>query len=85
MKVCEKVEGKGRTTYNEVADELVNDLPGQHETGAISMYSKLEGLQRKLMKQYRLCLQFGGKPTRIIYPHVNRVYIHAVHLHGERR
>jgi len=33
MKVCEKVEGKGRTTYNEVADELVNDLPGQHDPG----------------------------------------------------
>lgn len=33
MKVCEKVEGKGRTNYNEVADELVNDLPGQHEPG----------------------------------------------------
>ena len=36
MKVCEKVEGKGRTTYNEVADELVNDLPGQHEPGEAS-------------------------------------------------
>lgn len=26
MKVCEKVESKGRTTYNEVADELVAEL-----------------------------------------------------------
>mmetsp|Transcript_3118 Transcript_3118/g.6784 ORF Transcript_3118/g.6784 Transcript_3118/m.6784 type:complete len:439 (+) Transcript_3118:144-1460(+) len=26
MKVCEKVESKGRTTYTEVADELVNEL-----------------------------------------------------------
>ena len=26
MKVCEKVEQKGRTTYNEVADELVHDF-----------------------------------------------------------
>ena len=33
MKVCEKVEGKGRTTYNEVADELVNDLPGSNDPG----------------------------------------------------
>lgn len=24
--VCEKVESKGRTTYNEVADELVKDF-----------------------------------------------------------
>ena len=26
MKVCEKVEQKGRTTYNEVADELVAEF-----------------------------------------------------------
>ncbi|KAG2450489.1 hypothetical protein HYH02_004990 [Chlamydomonas schloesseri] len=26
MKVCEKVEAKGRTTYNEVADELVGEM-----------------------------------------------------------
>lgn len=31
MKVCEKVESKGRTTYNEVADELV----GEFTSGAI--------------------------------------------------
>lgn len=29
MKVCEKVEQKGRTTYNEVADELVAEF-GAH-------------------------------------------------------
>ncbi|KAK4784393.1 hypothetical protein SAY86_018761 [Trapa natans] len=28
MKVCEKVESKGRTTYNEVADELVAEFAG---------------------------------------------------------
>ena len=33
MKVCEKVEGKGRTTYNEVADELVTDLPNGNDPG----------------------------------------------------
>lgn len=26
MKVCEKVQAKGTTTYNEVADELVNEF-----------------------------------------------------------
>jgi len=26
MKVCEKVQKKGVTTYNEVADELVSEL-----------------------------------------------------------
>ena len=33
MQVCEKVEGKGRTTYNEVADELVADMPDPNEAG----------------------------------------------------
>lgn len=28
LKVCEKVESKGRTTYNEVADELVAEITG---------------------------------------------------------
>jgi hypothetical protein len=34
MKVCEKVESKGRTTYNEVADELVKDYSSPETTGA---------------------------------------------------
>ncbi len=34
MKVCEKVESKGRTTYNEVADELVRDFATPPEPGA---------------------------------------------------
>ena len=33
MKVCEKVESKGRTTYNEVADELVKDYSSPETTG----------------------------------------------------
>ena len=33
MKVCEKVESKGRTTYNEVADELVKDYSTPETTG----------------------------------------------------
>nr|GMD90598.1 transcription factor-like protein DPB isoform X1 [Ipomoea batatas] len=32
MKVCEKVESKGRTTYNEVADELVADFADPNNT-----------------------------------------------------
>lgn len=32
MKVCEKVESKGRTTYNEVADELVGEFSGAAHT-----------------------------------------------------
>lgn len=34
MKVCEKVESKGRTTYNEVADELVSEFSGPSLHGA---------------------------------------------------
>ena len=29
LRVCQKVEDKGRTTYNEVADELVAELVGE--------------------------------------------------------
>ncbi|XP_027068074.1 transcription factor-like protein DPB isoform X2 [Coffea arabica] len=32
MKVCEKVESKGRTTYNEVADELVAEFADPNNT-----------------------------------------------------
>ncbi|XP_019165971.1 PREDICTED: transcription factor-like protein DPB isoform X2 [Ipomoea nil] len=32
LKVCEKVESKGRTTYNEVADELVADFADPNNT-----------------------------------------------------
>lgn len=34
MKVCQKVEGKGRTTYNEVADELVHEFSAPGPQGA---------------------------------------------------
>ena len=35
LRVCQKVEDKGRTTYNEVADELVAELVGERgDTGA---------------------------------------------------
>ena len=33
LKVCEKVESKGRTTYNEVADELVAEYSASQYTG----------------------------------------------------
>ena len=35
MKVCEKVQRKGVTTYNEVADELVSELSDM-QTGGIA-------------------------------------------------
>ncbi|KAK9839829.1 hypothetical protein WJX81_004853 [Elliptochloris bilobata] len=36
MKVCQKVEGKGRTTYNEVADELVHEFAAPSAQGSPS-------------------------------------------------
>lgn len=33
-KVCRKVEQKGTTTYNEVADELVQELAAEGELGS---------------------------------------------------
>ncbi|XP_045823993.1 transcription factor-like protein DPB [Trifolium pratense] len=36
MKVCEKVESKGRTTYNEVADELVAEFSDPSNGGVMS-------------------------------------------------
>ncbi|XP_071709461.1 transcription factor-like protein DPB [Rutidosis leptorrhynchoides] len=42
MKVCEKVESKGRTTYNEVADELVAEFadPGNGEVPDQKQYDE---------------------------------------------
>ena len=40
MKVCEKVESKGRTTYNEVADELVGEFSGApHNPPPLSLHT----------------------------------------------
>ncbi|XP_040384215.1 transcription factor-like protein DPB isoform X2 [Oryza brachyantha] len=36
MKVCEKVESKGRTTYNEVADELVAEFADPNSSSFVS-------------------------------------------------
>ena len=37
MKVCEKVEQKGKTTYNEVADELVAEFAVDTSEGASAL------------------------------------------------
>ena len=36
MKVCQKVQHKGVTTYNEVADELVSELFGNQKLETLS-------------------------------------------------
>lgn len=38
MKVCEKVESKQCTTYNEVADELVAELPLTMNAGVLLLF-----------------------------------------------
>ena len=43
MKVCEKVEKKGVTTYNEVADELVSEL-SDLQTGLSDFVSVAENI-----------------------------------------
>ncbi|KAI5704866.1 hypothetical protein M8J76_011044 [Diaphorina citri] len=40
MKVCEKVRRKGVTTYNEVADELVQEFSEDHNTASSEQYDQ---------------------------------------------
>ena len=46
MKVCEKVEQKVRTTYNEVADELVAEFAASPEVMAESAMLSADGSKR---------------------------------------
>jgi hypothetical protein len=45
QKVCEKVQSKGSTTYNEVADELVNDL---NESGELGQEVDAKNIRRRV-------------------------------------
>ncbi len=38
--MCEKVESKGTTTYNEVADELVAEMKGDDDVGGGAGYDE---------------------------------------------
>jgi hypothetical protein len=40
LKVCEKVEAKGRTTYNEVADELVDEMSRTESMKPYGLYDE---------------------------------------------
>ncbi|RRT80588.1 hypothetical protein B296_00014864 [Ensete ventricosum] len=57
MKVCEKVESKGRTTYNEVADELVteftdpNNNPGSQDQFHNLSQTERTGLKNRIEKK----------------------------------
>ncbi|XP_021901808.1 transcription factor-like protein DPB [Carica papaya] len=50
MKVCEKVESKGRTTYNEVADELVAEFadPGSSGTSPDQQQYDEKNIRRRV-------------------------------------
>ncbi|XP_057984066.1 transcription factor-like protein DPB isoform X2 [Malania oleifera] len=50
MKVCEKVESKGRTTYNEVADELVAEFadPGNSATSPDQQQYDEKNIRRRV-------------------------------------
>ncbi|KAH7538427.1 transcription factor-like protein DPB isoform X2 [Ziziphus jujuba] len=50
MKVCEKVESKGRTTYNEVADELVAEFadPGNSVTSPDQQQYDEKNIRRRV-------------------------------------
>ncbi|KAG6714684.1 hypothetical protein I3842_05G214400 [Carya illinoinensis] len=50
MKVCEKVESKGRTTYNEVADELVAEFadPGNNVTSPDQQQYDEKNIRRRV-------------------------------------
>lgn len=48
MKVCQKVESKGRTTYNEVADELVRDFSSPQTTSATGVQFDEKNIRRRV-------------------------------------
>ncbi|CAF1696272.1 unnamed protein product, partial [Brassica napus] len=50
LKVCEKVESKGRTTYNEVADELVAEfaLPNNEDTSPDQQQYDEKNIRRRV-------------------------------------
>ena len=68
MKVCEKVESKGRTTYNEVADELVRDFSTPPEPGAASL------LQCKAACDERFALPDTQGYLKIVAQSPNRLH-----------
>uniref|UniRef100_A0A803NWE6 Transcription factor DP C-terminal domain-containing protein n=1 Tax=Cannabis sativa TaxID=3483 RepID=A0A803NWE6_CANSA len=51
MKVCEKVESKGRTTYNEVADELVAEFADPGSSVTTPDQTERLGLRNRIEKK----------------------------------
>lgn len=65
MKVCEKVESKGRTTYNEVADELVSEFSAPSLQGQAAAHTPLECAR----------VSSTGSPCRQYDPSILRVVV----------
>lgn len=70
MKVCEKVESKGRTTYNEVADELVRDFSTPPEPGEtpsrLPVRSSAIDMPAGMLKSS--CATSSHRPSPVGYP-----------------
>ncbi|XP_060053451.1 transcription factor Dp-2 isoform X11 [Erinaceus europaeus] len=60
MKVCEKVQRKGTTSYNEVADELVSEFTNSNNhlaTDSIEKQRRIERIKQKRAQLQELLLQ----------------------------
>lgn len=74
--VCEKVESKQRTTYNEVADELVSEFGNVEGTGqilAVLTFSKpacIAVLLGELCCSFQCCLVLPSYQCNPQLPHV---------------
>ncbi|EFN59258.1 hypothetical protein CHLNCDRAFT_15459, partial [Chlorella variabilis] len=48
LKVCEKVESKGDTTYEEVANELIADLAAEVAAGTVEQLHDEKNIRRRV-------------------------------------
>ena len=67
MKVCEKVEQKGKTTYNEVADELVAEFAVDAETGASALDQAYDekNIRRRVYDALNVLMVRRAPPSRL--------------------
>lgn len=60
MRVCSKVESKGRTTYNEVADELVTELSRDSSTGDDIVQYDEKNIRRRVYDAINVLMAMGA-------------------------
>lgn len=78
MKVCEKVQRKGTTSYNEVADELVSEFTNSNShlaTDAVSKYVL------KFVVTLQNCLVYHGILSLLFLhcPATLHTFLHLLH------